>query len=130
MISLLAFLIITTCVSCGGSSTNEDKTETKTETKTGAKTSNPNIKTTKTPAKLTPDMYDKIELGMTYEQVRGIIGQDPNKVEEMDDPSRPGGKGLNCTWTGPAEDSQYPTPPEITITVDGDEVYGKQSSSL
>lgn len=94
------------------------------------KISNPAVTTTTTTATLTQEMYDKIEMGMSYQKVRNIVGQDPNTAEEIDDPLRQGVKVLKCTWRGAEGSGEYQDAPELSVTLDGGVVYAKESSSL
>lgn len=124
-LSLLAILVAGSCVSCGNSSSHSSSTTTKTEKK-----SNPKVETTTTTATLTREIYDKIEMGMSYQKVRKIIGQDPNTAEEIEDPMRQGVKVLKCTWRGAEGSGEYQNTPELSVTLDGGVVYAKESSNL
>ena len=58
------------------------------------------VMTTTEPADLNESMFDLIETNMSYDDVIGIVGQDPNQAEEVADEVRETGKVLRCTWEG------------------------------
>ncbi|MBN1288684.1 MAG: hypothetical protein JXA49_03500 [Actinobacteria bacterium] len=122
MVLLLALAVTVTCVSCGGeSSDHSDKSETGSDTE---------VETTATKADLTREMYDSIELGMTYDQVLDIIGQAPNDAEEVEDEMRPDESVLKCVWNGKEGSSEYPENPRLEVYFSGGEVSEKASTSL
>lgn len=127
MISLMALAVVVTCVSCGKSSSHGDTTDTGTKAETSA---DMDIETTTATANLTQEMYDSIELGMSYEQVRDIIGQDPNKVEEVPDEVRETGEVTRCSWIGDPESTEYPEPPQIDVSFYEGEACEKMSTSI
>ncbi|MBN2167684.1 MAG: hypothetical protein JW738_00440 [Actinobacteria bacterium] len=122
MVCLLALAVIVTCVSCGGgSSDHPDKSDTG---------SNQEVETTTTNVDLTEEMYDSIELGMTYDQVLDIIGEAPNGAEEVQDEMMPDTTVLKCTWNGKEGSSEYAEDPKLEVCFNKGKVSEKMSTSL
>jgi hypothetical protein len=65
------------------------------------------VTTTTERVDLDQSMYDKIEMGMSYQDVVDIVGQDPNRAEEVPDEVRETGKVLKCTWEGTPGTGEY-----------------------
>jgi len=93
-IALLAVLVAVLSLllgSCGGQGGDEG---------VGVDTSTVN-------ADLNESMYERIETGMSYQDVVNIVGREPNRSEEVPDEVRETGKVLKCTWEGKPGTGKY-----------------------
>ena len=88
------------------------------------------VTTTTEQADLTQSMYDQIEIGMSYQDVVNIVGQDPNNAEEVPDELRETGKVLKCTWEGKPGTGKYGGESQLNVSFYEGEVCGREALNL
>jgi len=88
------------------------------------------VTTTTEHADLTQSMYDQIDTNMSYEDVVSIVGQDPNKAEEVPDEVRETGKVLKCTWEGKPGTGEYEGESRLDVSFYGERVCEVEATNL
>ncbi len=88
------------------------------------------VATTTENADLTESMYDQIDMGMSYQDVVNIVGQDPNQAEEVPDEVRESGKVLKCTWEGKPGTGEYEGESRLDVSFYEEEVCEVEATNL
>lgn len=110
---LIAIIVIVVIAAIGNGDSKDDK---KTDSKKSENVSSSNDNSTKESTGITEEKYDSIQNGMSYEEVKNIIGEDGENISESD---VAGIKTVMYQWT--ASDGWG----NATVTFQDDKVINK-----
>lgn len=90
----------------------------------------PQAETTTEKSDISESIYERIEIGMGYDEVVKIVGNEPNEALEVPDEFAPGGRALKCTWYGSYQTEGYGETRSLQIVFESGTVSEKYGENL